>query len=75
MMKAFVLVITSPGHMENVLKKIRRIAGITEAYMLYGIYDIIAVIQAETIAKLKEKILKIRRIDFVESTITMKVVD
>ena len=53
----------------------REIDGVNEVYMLYGVYDIIAVIQVEEISKLKEKLLRIRAIDNVESTITMKVID
>ena len=73
MVKAIVLVNTSPGYMENVLQEIVKIDGVKEAYMLYGVYDIVAIIQAKKTSKLSQVVLKFRRINHVDSTMTMKV--
>ena len=42
--------------------------------MLYGVYDIIAAVKAENIEELKATILKIRKKEFVLSTLTLLVV-
>ena len=68
---AFVLVRTLPGYMEKVLQEIRKSGGVKEAYMLYGDYDVVATIQAETTPKLEEKVFQIRKIDQVISTLTL----
>jgi DNA-binding Lrp family transcriptional regulator len=68
---AFVLVRTLPGYMEKILQEMRKIDGVKEAYMLYGDYDIVATIQAETTPKLEEKVFQIRKIDQVMSTLTL----
>ena len=74
MTKAIVLVTTSPGSMKNVLQEIIRIESVEEAHMMYGIYDILAIIHTKTSSELRQVILKIRKIDQVEASITMKVV-
>ena len=74
MMLAIALVNTSPAEMENVLQKTCKIDGVKEAYMLYGIYDIIALVEANTIEKLKEIVLHIRMVKYVLSTLTLIVV-
>ena len=73
-MKAIVLVNTTPSYVENTLKEIIKIAGVKEAYMVYGVYDIFAIIHAETTSKLSQVVLKIRKIDHINDSLTMKVV-
>jgi DNA-binding Lrp family transcriptional regulator len=70
----YVLLNTEPGHMESVLEEIKEIAGVVEGYMLYGIYDICAKVQAEEAKELKGIVQKIRSIDNVSSTLTLMVV-
>ena len=74
MKKAVVLVNTSPSYMENVLQEIIKIAGVEEAYIVYGVYDIFAIIHAKTTSKLSQVVLKIRKIDHINDSLTMKVV-
>ena len=50
----YVLLNTKPSQMENVLKEIKEIDGVEEAYMVYGIYDICAKVKAEIPQELKE---------------------
>lgn len=46
-----------------------------EAYIVYGVYDVILKIEAESMEKLKEIVSwKIRRLDKVRSTLTMLVI-
>ena len=47
-----------------------------DVYVVYGVYDIIARVEADTMEKVKETITwKIRRLDRVRSTLTMIVVE
>jgi DNA-binding Lrp family transcriptional regulator len=71
---AFVVVNTIPNQMERVLEKIKEINGVEEAYMLYGVYDIVAVVKARTNEELKGIILRIRTVKHVVSTVSLMVV-
>jgi len=73
---AFVLINTEIGSENEVLKTLKKVSGVKEAYSVYGVYDIIAKIQAETMDKLKEMVTwHIRRLDKVRSTLTMIVTE
>jgi DNA-binding Lrp family transcriptional regulator len=72
---AFVLINAEIGAESEVLKGLKDIPEVKEAHMVYGVYDIIARIQTETMQELKDIISwKIRRLDKVRSTLTMIVV-
>jgi len=73
---AFVLINTEIGTLEDVLAAIRKINGVEEAYSVYGVYDIVAKIKAESMDKLKEIVTwHIRRLNRVRSTLTMIVIE
>jgi len=73
---AFVLVNAEIGGEEEVLKEIKKVEGVEEAYTVYGVYDIIVKIKADTMDKLKEVVTwHVRRINKVRSTLTMIVVE
>lgn len=66
---------TETGAEKDVLKVVSKIPEVKEAYMVYGVYDIITVVDATTMQELKDVIsLKIRRMEKVRSTITMIVI-
>lgn len=76
MPKAFVLINTEIGSESDVLKDLRKIEGVEEAFAVYGVYDIIAKVGAESMDKLKEIVTwRIRRLDKVRSTLTMIIVE
>ena len=71
MPSAFILINTELGCEPEVLDNLKKIEEIEEALMVYGVYDIVAKIQADTLDKLKEIItFKIRRLDKIKSTLT-----
>ncbi|UCH71116.1 MAG: Lrp/AsnC ligand binding domain-containing protein [Candidatus Bathyarchaeota archaeon] len=73
---AFVLVNTEIGSESEVLTALKKVDGVQEANTVYGVYDIIAKIGAETMDKLKEIVTwHIRRLDKVRSTLTMIVIE
>jgi DNA-binding Lrp family transcriptional regulator len=54
----------------------KALPNVKESYVVYGVYDIVAKVSADTMDKLKEIVTwKIRRLDKVRSTLTMIVVE
>lgn len=73
---AFVLINTEIGSESDVLKTLKKVDGVVEAYSVYGVYDVIAKIKADSMDKLKEMVTwNIRRLDKVRSTLTMIVTE
>ena len=71
---AFVLINTEPAWMDQVLKKVTAIEGVKEAAMVYGIYDIVAKVETDTMHKLQIIINEhLRKIHKVKATTTMVV--
>lgn len=69
---AFVLINADLGSEEEIVSELKKIEGVKEVYMVYGVYDIIAKMEAETMDKVKDIVTwKIRRLDKVRSTLTM----
>ena len=64
------------GAEEDLLKKLREVPNVREVYVVYGVYDIVARVEADSMEKVKETITwNIRRLDQVRSTLTMIVVE
>lgn len=73
---AFVLINADLGAEEELLKSLRNLEFVKSVFVVYGVYDIIAMVEADTMEKVKETITwKIRRLDRVRSTLTMIVVE
>ena len=73
---AFVLINAEIGSEDEVVTELRKIANVKESYVVYGVYDIVAKVEAESMDKLKEIVTwKIRRLDRVRTTLTMIVVE
>lgn len=73
---AFVLVNAEVGSEDKVVEELRKIPNVKESYAVYGVYDIVAKVEAESMDKLKEIITwKIRRLDKVRSTLTTLVIE
>jgi DNA-binding Lrp family transcriptional regulator len=73
---AFVLINADLGAEEELVSRLREIEFVKEVYVVYGVYDIIAKVEAPSMDKVKETISwRIRRLDKVRSTLTMIVVE
>ncbi len=73
---AFVLVNAEIGSEEEVLKELNKVEGVVEAFVVYGVYDVVAKIRADTMDKLKDVVTwHVRRLNKVRSTLTMIVVE
>jgi len=76
LVRAFVLINVDIGSENDVLDELETVDEVREAYTVYGVYDLIAMIEAETMQELKDVIsFKIRRLDKIRSTLTMIVVE
>jgi DNA-binding Lrp family transcriptional regulator len=72
MPQAFVLINVESGTEEEVIKELKTIEGVEEAYYSYGVYDIIAKIKADSMEKLKDTVThRIRALSRVRSTLTL----
>jgi len=73
---AFVLINTEIGSESEVLESLRKIDAVEESHMVYGVYDVVAKVRAESMDKLKEIVTwHVRRLDKVRSTLTMIVIE
>ena len=73
---AFVFMNIDAGGEQEVLKELRSIENVKEAHLVYGVYDLVARIEAETMDRLKEIVTwKVRRLDKVRSTLTTIVME
>ena len=60
------------GSEDKVLQELKKIEGIQEAYVSYGVYDLIAKVKADTMEQLKDSIThQVRTIKNVRSTLTL----
>jgi DNA-binding Lrp family transcriptional regulator len=71
-MKAYVLLNSELGQESKIIEALEGVEVITNIHSLYGIYDLIIEMDAETMDKIKEVVFnKVRRLDHVKSTITL----
>jgi DNA-binding Lrp family transcriptional regulator len=74
--KAFVLINAEVGNEQDLIKKLKSIPNVTEVHVVYGVYDVIARVEADTMEKVKETITNsLRRLENVRSTLTMIAVE
>jgi len=76
MPSAYVLFNISPGFETYVLNEAKKLGCIQEAYISYGVYDLILKVKAQTNEELKELVIfKLRRLPNVTSTLTLMLND
>jgi DNA-binding Lrp family transcriptional regulator len=72
MTQAYILVNVEGGEEDNVLKQVKRVSEVAEAYVSYGVYDLIVKVKAASMQELKDVVThKIRLIKDVQSTLTL----
>ena len=72
MPRAYVLFNVESGSEDNVLKQLRNLNNVEEAYVYYGVYDLVIRVKADTMEELKDSVThKIRTIKQVRSTLTL----
>jgi DNA-binding Lrp family transcriptional regulator len=75
MVKAFVMLHVDLGCEKDVLRELRRMNGVVEAYVVDGVYDAVVVLEAKGLEELKKLISKVRGMNNVQSTLTMIAVE
>lgn len=72
MMKAYILVNTELGYEEPVAEALQDVKEITGVHKVYGIYDLVIEMEAESVDDVKEIVFdKVRRLRYVKSTVTL----
>ncbi|BAF34741.1 conserved hypothetical protein [Aeropyrum pernix K1] len=75
MPEALVAINVNVGKEDEVFNKLLEMPEVKEVFMVYGIYEIIALVEAPTMDQLRETITgKIRKVDGVKMTLTMVIV-
>lgn len=76
MPSAYVLINCELGSEDEIIRELQRVPEVVEVKGVFGVYDIITKLTAESSDKLKEIIsTKIRRITKIRSTLTMMVIE
>ena len=75
MASAYLLLNVETGAEEEVMNSLRDLQAVKEARMVYGVYDLVLRVEAETMEELKNVVSwTVRRLDRVRSTMTMIIV-
>jgi len=75
MPKAYVLINCFIGAEESVISKLKEIDLVKEVHGTFGAYDVLGVVEADTVESLRDVIIwKIRKIEKIRSTLTMMVI-
>ena len=73
--EAFVLISSEVGQEDQVIIDLQAIPEVKESYVVYGVYDVIARVEAESMQSLKDVVgLRIRQLDTIRTTLTMIVI-
>jgi DNA-binding Lrp family transcriptional regulator len=73
---AYVLINTEPKFMEHVVEILEKLDTVEEIFPVYGVYDVVAKIRADSMGELKEIVTwKVRSLKEVRSTITMLILE
>jgi DNA-binding Lrp family transcriptional regulator len=73
---AYVTISSELGSEDDIRKELSSIEGVRETHVVYGVYDIVAVVEAESSEELNQIVFnKIRKINRVKSTLTLIVVE
>nr|MDO8115563.1 Lrp/AsnC ligand binding domain-containing protein [Candidatus Sigynarchaeota archaeon] len=68
---SFILIETSTSGPDEILKKMKESPIVTEAFIIYGEYDVIARCETETLHDLTDFVVKIRKNNDVRDTKTL----
>ena len=74
MHKGFILLNCDLGAEEYIVDELKQMSHISNAYLTFGAYDVIAEIQTEDQVKFEKAIADIRKLSRVVSTMTLNVI-
>ncbi|HXG07704.1 MAG TPA: Lrp/AsnC ligand binding domain-containing protein [Nitrososphaera sp.] len=75
MAEAFVLINCDLGTEDAVIKELKSINGVSEVKGVFGVYDVIAKVNAPSESDIKKLIGKIRSMESIKSSLTMMVIE
>jgi len=75
MTTAFIMINAEIGSEDQLAGELRKLNNVREVHPVYGAYDIVVKVEAETMDQLKEVISRIRKLDKIKSTLTMTVME
>lgn len=75
MSEAYVLINCDLGTEDLVIKELRSVSGVSEVKGVFGVYDIIARVNADSEINIKKIVSKIRSMNNVKSSLTMMVIE
>ncbi|MCW3998232.1 MAG: Lrp/AsnC ligand binding domain-containing protein [Candidatus Bathyarchaeota archaeon] len=76
MQRALVLFNIESGSENQVLKNVKKVEGVEEAYISYGVYDLAVKVRADSMDALKDIISnRLRQIKKVRSTISLLLIE
>ncbi len=73
--KAFVLINAETGSEKDVVEKVKTLKNVKEAYFVFGVYDVIAIVEARNVDELRNTVHnEMRQVKGIRSTCTMVVI-
>jgi len=74
--QAYILLNVEPGTEGKVLEQLKSLSNLIEAYVSYGVYDLIIRLKTDNMEELKDAVShRIRTIDQVRSTVTLILIE
>ncbi len=72
---AYVLINCDLGFEEDIISQLKKINQVKEVQGTFGAYDIVAKVESDNVAKLRDTITgKIRKLDRIRSTLTLMII-
>jgi len=72
---SYVLINCDIGSEESVMSQLKEVDLVKEVYGVFGAYDIVVLVEADTVESLRDTITwKIRKIENIRSTLTMMII-
>ena len=71
MISACMLIEASPGKVETVLDRVKKVGGVRKAFTVFGRFDVVAFIEAPDYEAVRELSLAVNAIEGVEETETV----
>lgn len=75
MASAYVLLNMELGAEKETLTQLKEITGVKEMHRVYGVYDAVVKLEANSLENIKEMTSRIRRLSNIRSTLTMLVIE
>jgi hypothetical protein len=75
MAEAYMLINCDLGSEDSVIKHLRKLSGVVEVKGVFGVYDVIARVNAGSEADIKKVVSNVRSTEGIKSSLTMMVIE